>query len=179
VRSFWISLALALALISLVMLILVLAVPSWKWMHERLIHGFTMANFLTPVLLLGIFVLFITALCLGTGYSWILPSIVTVFSGAIAILIYINSRDPTLPRGTDLPVVVLSFLALLVAAVALVAGRRIEKLFDLEDRLDGVTSQTVTSAELMFSFLPDFTESHQIPDRDSVVLRQMSELLLT
>lgn len=116
-------------------------------------------------------------ICMCSGYSWVIPSLI-VFAIILTILIttiYNNQVTSSATDGQNLLMIALTGLAIIVALVGILFGRKIEKLFDMERRLDDVSQMTVTSAELVFSILPDFTESHQIPERSYETLNNICE----
>jgi tetratricopeptide (TPR) repeat protein len=95
----------------------------------------------------------------------------------------VNPTIPKNPPETSLLKIaasgefIISFFALLIAAVALIFGKKIEELFQIRDQLKEVSRLTVSNAELALTHLPDFTESHQVPKDSYETMKIIDDII--
>lgn len=127
-------------------------------------------------------IMIVVALCWHTRGSWIAPSILVILLGLFVFGSYVHLafvREVITGQEAQTVLtavgIVLAGFAVLAAIFGIFFTRKVEKLVDIEKRVNDVSTLTVTAAELAFVALPDFTESQQIPDNSREVLRDITD----
>ncbi len=134
------------------------------------------------ILSIGFFLLLnIITFCEYRQGKWIVPSCLVFFVLMIILssylyLLFVYKEQPRNPGDIISAVgLILGFFGVVGTFFGLFFARKIERLLEFGKRVDDVSSMTVTSAELAFSILPDFTETHHIPARSYNALRKICE----
>lgn len=124
----------------------------------------------------------IRAVCWHSQGSWLTPFCVVLFLGVVVTASYvyfsyqnfIKSSDKLAQESQILLTavgIVLMVFTIVLTAFGIFLIRKVEKLVDVEKKADEVSGLTVITAELAFATLPDFTASHQIPDKSHEALK--------
>jgi len=72
---------------------------------------------------------------------------------------------------------VVTFIGVSLAMLALAFGNKIKELFDMDKKIDEISRLTVSNAELALSHLPDFAASHQIPQMSYDVIKSIDKIV--
>lgn len=180
----WVSAELAPLILAVVGITSALIIGWWSiGRPDVTIHlpdkGLENLNIALLCCIVGGFLALILALCWHRSGSWLVPSVLVIILGIVVLSTHVYFSFVIKDTDTDELLtatgVVLAGFAMVAAVFGIFFTRKVEHLLDIERKVNDVSSLTVTAAELTFSGLPDFTESHQIPDRSHKMLKKICE----